>query len=457
MSQENLGLKRHWDKLKTSTKVLNPKSYSRKQAAAVVLFLVAVGGIILYRVLAAGPFLSAEAESGAVTAPATIINDGTASGGKAIVFGAVCTGVVLINGQADINSHPGGTTYCLSGVHNNWTLSPHSGDQFIGDGTAVLDGANAATYAFLPTGTNVTIENLEIRNYVVGYQHGAIQSSGSANSAGWILRNLQVHDNGIVCATSSCGSNAGGYGASIGLNWQVLGGRYYNNRQSGLGAGGANGSVLDGVEIDHNNFTNSSYTTANNNCDDEAGAIKWAATTSFTVKNSKVHDNACRGLWGDINTNNSTVTNNNVYNNWADGIMIEISGGATITGNTVTGNAFKEFSGGTGACAWGYGAGIFISTSGKTATVEGTIDISNNDVEGNCSSITGVDEVRDGTQQLMHLRIHDNNVVASSNPKALNKFGVFPSPGDPLTTHDIIFGTGNVLSTGIVNCGFTCN
>src|SRR5689334_12213495 len=48
-----------------------------------------------------------------------------------------CRGVQMTRGQADINRYPGGTTFCLSGKHN-WTLSPKTGDRFIGP--AILDG-----------------------------------------------------------------------------------------------------------------------------------------------------------------------------------------------------------------------------------------------------------------------------------------------------------------------------
>src|SRR6187200_3102734 len=74
-----------------------------------------------------------------------------------------CAGVPMKAGQRDIDAAPSGTTFCLSGTHN-WTLTPKSGDRFIGP--AVLDGGNTTTSAFLGGGTaSVTLANLEVRNY----------------------------------------------------------------------------------------------------------------------------------------------------------------------------------------------------------------------------------------------------------------------------------------------------
>src|SRR5262245_35491062 len=83
-----------------------------------------------------------------------------------------CRGVPMRRGQADIDRHPPGTTFCLSGVHN-WTLTPKSGDKLIGP--AVLDGQHRTQYAVLPaTAKNVVLSRLVIRNYTVGNQHGAV-------------------------------------------------------------------------------------------------------------------------------------------------------------------------------------------------------------------------------------------------------------------------------------------
>lgn len=334
----------------------------------------------------------------------------------------------MTRGQPDIDAAPGNTIFCLSGVHN-WTLAPKSGDRLIGP--AVLDGAHATTYAVLANASsNVTLANLEIRNYAPGNQHGAVQGSPAS---GWILQDLQAHDNGTV---------SGGYGATLGPHWTVRGGRYFNNRQGGIGAGQADGAVVDGAELDHNNFTDDTYVKANVNCDFEAGGMKWGAASNITVKNSKVHDNACRGLWADINSNGATITNNLVYGNWADGIMIEISSGAVVTGNIVSANGFKEFPNGS-TCAWMYGSGIFLSTSSHS-------EVAHNTVTNNCKGITGAQENRGAQYPVLEYdSIHDNAV---SGP---GLSGAAAADGTDLSTRHITFAN-NTFTNGATFCGLVC-
>jgi parallel beta-helix repeat protein len=379
-----------------------------------------------------------------------------------IVPAAPCVGVAMTLGQPDINRHGPGTKFCLAGVHN-WTLDPKSDDQLIGP--AVLNGANSTQYAVLSTGaTHVVLLNLEVRNYRVMDQQGAIQGG-----AGWVLKNVRSHDNGTVGATGV----AGGYGAAVGSNERVIGGRYYDNRQGGLQGGGATNAVINGVEIDHNNFTNDSYTRQNIDCNYEAGGMKWVAK-HVTVENSKIHDNACRGLWTDIGASGTLIKNNQIYRNWDEGIFIEISGATTITGNTITGNGFhtqvvelnsRPQSLNSG-CVGYLGAGIMVGTSGQTHTSSGTINISDNHVQKNCNALTAFEVVRTDPQlnvcgtvpplcQLRHLRIRGNRIAGSTDHRAVNDVGYFENDGADLKTHDIVFGSGNVLS-GVHNCQFTC-
>jgi parallel beta-helix repeat protein len=376
---------------------------------------------------------------------------------------ARCVGTAMTAGQADIDRHPPGTKFCLSGTHN-WTLDPKSDDQLFGP--AVLNGANSTQYAVLSTGaTHVVLVNLEVENYRVTDQEGAIQGG-----SGWVLKDVRSHDNGTVGATGV----AGGYGAGLGFAERVIGGRYYNNRQGGLQGGGATNAVINGAEIDHNNFTDDSYTRQNIDCNYEAGGMKWVAK-HVTVENSKIHDNACRGLWTDIGSSGTVIENNQIYRNWDEGIFIEISGSTTIAGNTITNNGFRtqvtQLASSSPnvdrGCSGYLGAGIMIGTSGQTHTSSGMINIEGNHVQSNCNAVTAFEDVRTDTQlnvcgtiaplcQLRHLRIHGNRIEGSSAGGAINDVGYFEDDGTNLRTHDIVFGPGNVL-TGVHNCQFTCH
>ena len=47
-------------------------------------------------------------------------------------------------------------------------------------------------------------------------------------------------------------------------------------------------------------------------CGYQAGGVKWTADYA-TIKHSKVHDNACKGLWVDLNGDHTKILDNNVY------------------------------------------------------------------------------------------------------------------------------------------------
>jgi parallel beta-helix repeat protein len=404
---------------------------------------VSAGVTYTYTIIATDAAGNASTASNAATATPTAptTTTTTASGS--------CTGVAMNNGQTDINNNPNGTTFCLSGTHN-WTLTPKSGDTIIGNGTAILDGGNTTQLAIIGNGaTNVTLTNFEVRNYTAGDQLGAIHPQDMGAVTNWTLNNMRVHDIG--------NGTTNGAGVEVGSGWHINGGRYYNTRQEGLTSGnGAHDIVVDGAELDHNNFTDDSYTSRAHSCGDEAGGYKWVAD-NVTVKNSNVHDNACKGLWSDLGANGMTITNNKITNNWDEGIFIEISGNATITNNTATGNGFHNYNtGSAGGCGWGWGGGITISTSGRTHYVNGAIDIGFNTVSGNCNGITGTDMYRDEhscaiapTCELMNVTMHDNSVTGSSSSLATNTFGVYADDGDNLTTHNIVFGSGNTIGANM--------
>lgn len=318
----------------------------------------------------------------------------------------------MTQGQSDIDNNPPGTIFCLTGT-NNWSLNPKDGDQFIGP--AILDGGNTALAAFTGGAQNVTIMNLTLQNYAGGDQQGAINPDSGAS--GWKMFNLDVGFNNNV-------------GIDPPANSLIQGGRLHDNGQEGAGGLVGDGVTVDGVEIDHNN-------THNVNCDYEAGGFKWVSN-NVTVENSSIHDNACKGLWTDINSSGDVIKNNRVFNNLAEGIFIEISNHVTITGNEVFGNGF-------GKCTWLWGGGI-------TAASSAQVEVANNNVYNNCNGITGTQQDRpDGNPGLLEdFNVHDNTVAG---PQGVT--GVAADNGADLTTRNIVF-TNNTFKDGMVFCGFSC-
>ncbi len=337
-------------------------------------------------------------------------------------------------GQADIARHGTGTRFCLSGKHN-WLLIPKAGDVLIGP--AVLDGRNSRQHAIVARAPNVTLGKLTIQHYNNGNgsQQGAIyiadNAAAKAKASGWHLNYLNVGFN------SASGSGTGN-------GWIFTGGRFHDNRQEGIGGAMGNGVTINHVEIDHNDFTNTKYTTRNWNCGDEAGGVKWV-TNNMTVKNSSIHNNACKGLWADLGARHNTITHNHVYNNWDEGIFIEISSYATVTGNTVTGNGKRNYNRSGSRCPWLFAGGITINSSDHVV-------IAHNTVSGNCNGITGVQQDRpDGNPGLLQNdSIHDNTI---SGPGG--KTGVASDNDAHLKTRNIVF-TRNTVRKGMYYCRLNC-
>ncbi len=356
--------------------------------------------------------------------------------------GGTCTGVALTGGQTQVAAAATGTTFCLSGTHN-WSLTPKAGQKFIGP--AILDGGGITAHAFTATAPNVVLQNLTIRNYRPSSAQDAVihvDDSDSVKQAasGWQLRSLDVGPN------TNTGSGSGN-------GWTFTGGRYHDNNVGGIMGSMGNSVTLDGVEIDHNNFTSSAYTTRNHSCGDEAGGIKWV-TNDLTIKNSFVHHNACKGIWADLSAERALILNNRVYDNWDEGIFFEISSTATITGNDVQRNGLKNYNHSSSGCSFGWGGGITSSNSGRTAAAgNGTVDIGSNSLVGNCNGITVVDiSGRDEGPcpcDAANTLVHDN-VISGGGPT-----GAWTDRGTNLANQNIVF-TRNTFLNGATFCGLDC-
>ncbi|HEY5172198.1 MAG TPA: hypothetical protein VIK54_10770 [Acidimicrobiia bacterium] len=382
-------------------------------------------------------------------------------------------GVPMLSGQADIDAKPQGTTFCLSGIHH-WTLTPKSNDRIVGSGNAVLDGNRwSMTDAVVaqPGVSGVVLLDVEIRDYKTkGDAFGAITVPDPRTSVDWTLVNLNVHDNG-----AKFGGDWLGAGTELGTGWIVVGGRYAYNRQEGLTAGGgASKDILTSygglvLTIDHNAFQ-ADHVTSGGECSHEAGGFKWVAD-NITVQYASVHDNACMGLWADINSNGGVITNNTVTNNWNSGIFWEVSMGASITYNVVRGNGFKTFDNRPPGCNPGWGGGISISDSGHTGSGNANIDISHNIVSGNCNGITGLDNGASGGEcgaacNLANVHLYDNALMACTARSldcapaeaalANNNFGNFDWDGDGDAGSSNNTFANNTISLGINFCGNTC-
>jgi parallel beta-helix repeat protein len=223
--------------------------------------------------------------------------------------------------QEVADSQPtGARIYLAAGTHLRQSVVPKSGQQFVGEPGAILDGVGVTRYAFTGSASNVTVRGIEIKNYTSGTDEGAIHAVG----AGWVIDDCNIHDNSFV-------------GVSVRGGSTISNSYIHHNNTHGVYVDGGSGTVISGNEIAHNNDDQPSASTAVEN----AAGGKFYATTNLTVKDNNVHDNRGRGFWTHQNNTGTRYENNSITDNWWAGIFHGTSNAVTITGNDISGNGFK--------------------------------------------------------------------------------------------------------------------
>jgi len=313
-------------------------------------------------------------------------------------------GVVLAPGQdiqAAVSAHPAGTTFRLTaGVYRNQRVVPKSGDTFVGDPGAVLDGGNTTMYAFEKgTGStvdtrpkNVTIRGLEIRAYASPDHMGPILAGGSSPSDGtygWVIDGVDVHNNRVG-------------GVRVGHKTTIRNSKLHHNGWAGI-IGAGDSILIENNEISYNNVPGTPGT-VQVDPNWAGGGFKFVYTRWLVVRNNFSHHNAGAGMWTDLNNIYTTYDGNRVEDNTHVGIFHEISYDAVIKNNTVRRNGF-------GKANWVWGPGILVAASPR-------VEVFGNTVEGNYNGITVVQQNRGekasyGPHMVDDVWVHDNDIDRS--------------------------------------------
>ena len=346
---------------------------------------------------------------------------------QSAAFGCASEAAVRVGvddvGQRVVDQHPAGTTYLISaGTHlGNFSVQPKSGDAFCGEPGAVLDGDRALKSAFSGGASDVTLDSVIVRDYASERQGAAIQPE--SNASGWVVRNVSALHNAWA-------------GLLVADGMRILGGHYNDNDQLGIGGNAATGILLDGLDEDPNTVDGPELArnhTLHAPCEFEAGGMKWDVG-QVTIRNAHVHDNDCRGLWGDINAHDVLIEHNLIENNFAEGIFFEISRDAIIRDNRVYGNGHR-------GAGWYWDGGITIASSSN-------VEIYRNRLSGNYNGITGTQQDRPDSAPPLHLLagldVHDNVICATAGGG--HPIGVGADNGADLAARHIRF-TGNLVQS----------
>jgi nitrous oxidase accessory protein NosD len=279
-----------------------------------------------------------------------------------------------------VGQSPGHTTFWLSpgtytfGNTQYSQVIPAIGDSFIGAPGAVIDGRNVSLYAFTQSAPDVTIEYLTIENFG---KAGDNNNEGVVNhdsAKGWIIE----HD--------TIKSDAGA-GVMLGSDDVLEDNCLTRNGQYGFSAYSPNGVrnlTVNDNEISYNDTYN--WEARDPGCGCSGGGKFWA-TVGATVTGNYVHNNRNVGIWADTNNTGFDISNNFISDNYAEGIIYEISYNALISHNTLVRNAI-----GAGPTNPGFPTGaIYISESGSDDRVAGpygaTLRITDNLFTNNWSGV----------------------------------------------------------------------
>jgi NPCBM/NEW2 domain/Right handed beta helix region len=380
------------------------------------------------------------------------------------------------NIQQVVNGYPAGTTFYLkSGVHRLQTITPRSGDRFIGEAGTVLSGARQLSdfsrsgaywvaagqtqegprpYAECQPGfprcgfpedffiDGVPLRHVDSLGAVTSgtffFDYGAdriyfaddptnrtVEASVTAKAFDGYATDVLISSLVIEKYATPIGEAAVPLGTRSTLDASEVRLNHY------AGAGTGEASVLQRSSIHHNGgfgiigagnraVVESNEIAYNNfagmNPYWGAGGSKWVYTDGLTVRGNFSHHNGGPGLWTDIGNIRTLYENNVVEDNVRGGIFHELSYEATIRYNTARRNGTSK-----PVPFWTTGAGIEILDSPN-------VHVHDNLVEDNWQGITGLDDHRGGgpygVYSLTNFNVHNNMIVSRISEAGGGRTGI---------------------------------
>jgi parallel beta-helix repeat protein len=286
--------------------------------------------------------------------------------------------------QTAITSHGEHTSFLLlPDTYTDAAVTPKNGDRFFGQGNALWDGGGEKPAAFISSGThNIVVSGIKFVHFKSPNQGAGIFMLNNGASD-FVIEGCEVAYNSGTPVIVSDGTSV--FNSSI-----------HDNSWIGL-----SGFSVGRVTVDHNEIYNNylANLSPDTSVGDAAG-LKFVKTSMVSITNNYVHDNHGVGVWFDYDNADTLIDGNVIADNTYRGVMNEISYGATISNNEITGNGRSS--------GWISGAGIFISSAAD-------IEVCNNTLRANYQGVIGFQQDRGagdrGRYTASRILIHDNNIT----------------------------------------------
>jgi nitrous oxidase accessory protein NosD len=295
--------------------------------------------------------------------------------------------------QDAVRAHPAGTTFLIRrGVHRRQaTIRPKDGMVFIGEAGAVLDGDQAPGPAFdIYQTRNVVIRGLRITRYALPQTNGAIDAGGSEGS---LIEGNEIDHN------ANSDRSVRTYGLILGNTSVVRRNIIHHNGWLGINGFKAMDSLIESNDIYANppEFFNDAV--------GEAANIKLLDCGRITIRGNHVHDGIFKGIWLDTMRPDLTIEHNRIINHGQAGIWYEISPRGVIRNNYIENAGYHQ----SQIRGWLRGGGIEISNSPD-------VSVLNNTVVNSLNGIIGLQakSYRDSAYtkaQLRNLLVQGNRIV----------------------------------------------
>lgn len=321
---------------------------------------------------------------------------------------SVCAGTSINPGEdwaAKVSAGTSGTVFCIqAGTHRRQSVIPKSGQQFIGEPGAIMDGENVTAFAFSGSASGILIKHLVIQRYAP--PDGAKAMIHGDAGRGWVV------DSNEIAYSSQQGVRVGDHGK---IRWNYV----HHNGVMGIGLYRADSVLIENNRLAFNPATFVSETGATA----RASQMKIFETVGVIVRGNLVEDGPKKGIWLDTDNHLALVEGNTIRRQGQAGIWYEANYAGIIRNNIVAACGSMDNS------SWVANAGIQVTNSQPVEIAGNSISGCENGITGMSVAATSGHQYYSGNRGLkaLGMNVHDNTVTQPSGLIGVRATGIADS------------------------------